>query len=111
MNRIELSLTIAIILFAAFVLGWAAHWLVHRFCGASGADPGEMDDMAKALQDAEETRDQAIACLQQREADLTSQLRQTKAELCAVMDGLREARREAEELRTHILKPEPGAKG
>ena len=55
--------------------------------------------MSKALHDAEETRDQAITYLQQREAELTNQLSQTEAELNAAMDGLRDARQDAEELR------------
>ena len=61
------------------------------------------------LHDAEETRDQAITYLQQREAELTNQLAQTEAELSAAMDGLREARREAEELRAWIERSQGGA--
>lgn len=102
MNRTEFVIAIAIILFVAFALGWFANWLVHRLSRVTGADLSEMDNMAKALHDAEETRDQAIAYLQQREAELTNQLTQTEAELRAAMDGLREARQEAEELRTYI---------
>ena len=45
---------------------------------------------------------QAITYLQQREAELTNQLVQTEAELAAAMEGLRDARREAEELRTYV---------
>lgn len=102
MNRIEFIIVIAIILFVAFVLGWLAHWLVARFNQVSSADLNEMESLAKALHDAEETRDQAIAYLQQREAELTGQLSQTEAELRAAMDGLREARHETEELRVYI---------
>jgi prophage endopeptidase len=59
--------------------------------------------MAQALHEAEEVRDQAITYLQQREAELTNQLAQTEAELRAAMDGLREARHEAEETaRAHL---------
>ena len=57
---------------------------------------------AKALHDAEETRDKAIHYLQHREAELTNQLAQTEAELKAAMDGLRNARHEAEDLRAYI---------
>jgi prophage endopeptidase len=101
-NRIEFVVAIAIILFVAFVLGWLAHWLIARFNQVSSADLNEMEALAKALHDAEETRDQAIAYLQQREAELTGQLSQTEAELRAAMDGLREARHETEELRVYI---------
>jgi chromosome segregation ATPase len=102
MNRFDFVFAIAIILFVAFVLGGLAHWLLARFNQVSSADLDEMDALAKALHDAEETRDQAIAYLQQREAELTGQLSQTEAELRAAMDGLREARQETEELRRYI---------
>ena len=102
MNRIEFIVAIAIILLVAFALGWLGHWLVARFSQVSSADLNEMDALAKALHDAEETRDQAIAYLQQREAELTGQLSQTEAELRAAMDGLREAMHETEEMRLYI---------
>ncbi len=102
MNRTEFIVATAIILFVAFALGWFAHWLVHRFTRVSRADMGELDRMAQELHEAEETRDQAITYLQQREAELTNQLSQTEAELAAAMEGLREARHEAEELRGYV---------
>ena len=102
MNRTELIITTAAVLFIAFVLGWFAHWLVHRFSRVSGSEMGELDKMAQQLHDAEEQRDQAVAYFQQREAEMTNQLQQTEAELRAAMDGLREARQEAEELRAII---------
>jgi prophage endopeptidase len=40
--------------------------------------------------------------METREAELTSQIAQTEAELRAAMDGLREARQEAEEMRAYI---------
>ena len=102
MNRTEFIIATAIILFVAFVLGWFVSWLVNRFTRVTKAEIGELDKMAQALHEAEETRDQAITYLQQREAEMTNQLSQTEAELRAAMDGLREARREAEELRAYI---------
>ncbi|MCX7300797.1 MAG: hypothetical protein NTX73_10560 [Rhodobacterales bacterium] len=102
MNRTEFIIATAIILFVAFVLGWFASWLVNRFTRVTQADIGELDKMAQSLHEAEETRDQAITYLQQREADISNQLSQTEAELRAAMDGLRDARREAEELRAYI---------
>lgn len=99
MNRTEFILTTAVILFVAFALGWFANWLVHRFTRVSSADIGELDRMSQELHEAEETRDQAITYLQQREAELTNQLSQTEAELSAAMEGLRDARHEAEQLR------------
>ncbi|MGB0798006.1 MAG: hypothetical protein ACPGRD_01635 [Planktomarina sp.] len=102
MNRAEFIFTTAIILFVAFCLGWFANWLVHRFTRVSQSDVGELDKMAQALHEAEETRDQAIAYLQQREAEMGNQLAQSEAELRAAMGGLRDARTEAEELRAYI---------
>lgn len=102
MNSSEFIIVTAIILFVAFMLGWFANWLVQRFSNVTGADMSEIDKMAQALHEAEETRDEAITYLQQREAELTSQLHQSEAELRAAMDGLRDAREEAEELRAYI---------
>ncbi len=102
LNRTEFVVVTAIILFVAFCLGWFANWLVHRFTRVSAGDVAELERMSQELHDAEETRDQAITYLQQREAELTNQLNQTEAELRAAMDGLRDARQEAEELRTRL---------
>lgn len=102
MNRTEFIIATAIILFVAFLLGWFASWLIHRVARVTQSDMGELDQMAQSLHEAEETRDQAVTYLQQREAELTSQLNQTEAELRAAMDGLRDARQEAEELRMYI---------
>lgn len=102
MNRMQFIIVTAIILFVAFCLGWFAHWLIHRFSRVGQADVSQLEKMSQELHDAEETRDQAITYLQQREAELINQLTQTEAELSAAMDGLREARTETEELRTYI---------
>ena len=104
MNRSEFIIVTAIILFVAFCMGWFANWLIHRFTRVLKGDIGELERMAQELHEAEETRDQAITYLQQREAELTNQLAQTEAELAAAMDGLRDARHEAEELRAYIEK-------
>ena len=64
--------------------------------------PSVVDRLAQALHEAEETRDQAIIYLEQREAELSNQIAQTEAELRAAMDGLRDARHEAEEMRAYI---------
>jgi len=109
MNRTEFIIATAAVLFVAFCLGWFASWLVNRFTRVTKAEIGELDRMAQALHEAEETRDQAIIYLQQREAEMSNQLHQTEAELRAAMDGLREARHEAEELRTYIERYNVGA--
>ncbi|MEX0348838.1 MAG: hypothetical protein AB3N15_05380 [Paracoccaceae bacterium] len=102
MNRTEFIITTAIILFVAFAMGWFANWLVHRFTRVRQSDVADLDRMSQELHEAEETRDQAITYLQQREAELSNQLAQTEAELRAAMEGLRDARQEAEELRARL---------
>lgn len=102
MNRTEFVITIAVILFIAFALGWFASWLMHRFSRVTTSDIAELESMSQALHDAEEMRDQAITYLQHREAELTNQLSQTEAELAAAMEGLRASRQEAAELRRYI---------
>jgi septal ring factor EnvC (AmiA/AmiB activator) len=102
MTRIEFIIATAIILFVAFCMGWFANWLIHRFTRVAQSDVDQLERMSQELHEAEETRDQAITYLKQREAELTNQLAQTEAELSAAMDGLRDARQEAEELRQYI---------
>lgn len=108
MNRTEFIIFTAIVLFVAFILGWFASWLVHRLTRVSKEDIGELDKMAHQLHEAEEQRDQAITYLQHRESEMTNQLHQTEAELRAAMDGLRDARQEAEELRAYVERVNQG---
>ena len=72
------------------------------FC--SGGDIAEMDLLAQALHEAEETRDQAILYLEQREAELMEQAAQTEAELRATSDSLKDARREVDDLTSYIAR-------
>ena len=108
MNRTEFVIATAIVLFVAFMLGWFAHWILSRFTRVSQADVDQLEKMSQELHEAEETRDQAITYLQQREAELTNQLTQTEAELSAAMEGLRDARHEAEELRAYVERVSAG---
>ena len=108
MNRTELIVATAIVLFIAFLLGWFAHWLIHRFVRVGQGDMSDLDSMAQQLHEAEEQRDQTVTYFQQLEAEMTNQLNQTEAELRAAMEGLREARHEAEELRAYIEKVNAG---
>ena len=102
MNRTEFIIVTAIILLLAFALGWFSYWLLHRFTRVAGGDMAEMDNLAQSLHEAEELRDQALTYLEQREAELMNQISQTEAELRAAMEGLRDARHEAEEMRAYI---------
>ena len=108
MNRTEFIVTITIILFVAFCLGWFANWLVHRFSRVSQSDIGELDKLAQSVHEAEDLRDKALAYIDQREAEMSNKLSQTQAELDAAMEGLRDARTEAEELRSYIERQNSG---
>jgi hypothetical protein len=102
MNRLEFIVATSIILFVAFGLGWFCYWILHRFSRIGAADMNEVDRLAQALHEAEESRDQALIYIEQREAELTNQISQVEAELRAAMDGLRDARHEAEDMRAYI---------
>ncbi len=102
MNRTEFITVTAIILFAAFALGWFASWVIHRLTRPTQGDMNELDRMAQQLHDAEESRDAALALLETREADLNSRLSGTDTELRAAIEGLRDSRAEIEELRDYI---------
>ncbi|MGV8950705.1 MAG: hypothetical protein ACOH2M_06335 [Cypionkella sp.] len=102
MNRTEFIVATAIILLLAFAAGWFTYWLLHRFTRVAGGDVAEMDKLAQSLHEAEELRDQALVYLENRESELMNQIAQTEAELRAAMEGLRDARHEAEEMRAYI---------
>ncbi|KAF0675984.1 hypothetical protein [Profundibacterium mesophilum] len=102
MNRSEFIIATALVLFVAFILGWFASWLVHRLSRVTQSDLGELDAMAQSMHEAEEERDRALATLKRREAEMSNQLSQTEAELRAAMEGLRDARHEAEEMRAYV---------
>ncbi|ABL68739.1 MULTISPECIES: hypothetical protein [Paracoccus] len=102
MNRTEFIVATAIILFAAFMLGWFASWLIHRLSRVTRAEMGELESMAQQLHEAEEARDRAVDELETREADLVARLSTTEAELRAAQGQLRESLTEIEELREYI---------
>ena len=102
MNRTQFVIATAIILFAAFLLGWFARWLIGRLGRVSRAEMGELDRMAQALHNAEEERDRAVNLLETREAALIARLGRAEAELRATQAQLHESRTEIEELRGYI---------
>ena len=104
MNRTQLIIATAIVLLAAFALGWFTYWLLHRFSRVAGGDIAEMDHMAQSLHAAEEARDHAILYLEQREAELMDQIAQTEAELTATLENLQDARREVKDLGDYIAR-------
>lgn len=102
MNRQEFIIATAIILFAAFVLGWFASWLIHRLSRVTRAEIDALESMAQDLHEAEEARDSAVTQLEEREADLVARLGTTESALKSAEDELVEARAEIEELRAYI---------
>jgi len=101
-NGTEFVAATAAILFVAFLAGWFTHWLISRITRVTRAAMDDLDKMAQEVHRAEDERDNAITYMQQREAELTSRLSQTEAELSAAMEGLGAARAEAEDLRDYI---------
>lgn len=83
--------------------------LVHRLTQGRAADLGELDRLAGELRDAESQRDEALAYLKTREAELLADLAQTRAELAATMEALGGARAETEDLRAWIDKVTRGS--
>lgn len=104
MDRQQFIVVTAVTLFAAFLLGWIASWLINRLTRASAVDAGELDRMAHQLQEAEEARGAAVAALSAREAEMHERLAEAEAETRAAVAGLRESRTEIEELRDYIEK-------
>lgn len=102
MNRTEFITLTAIILFAAFILGWVMRLLVARLTRPAKADMNELDRMAQQLHEAEEERDAALEKMKQREAELQNRLVGAEADRQAMMDALRDSRSEIEELRVYI---------
>lgn len=102
MTRNEFIIATAIMLFAAFILGWFASWLIHRLSRVTRADIGALESMAQQLHDAEEARDSAVQALEDREADLVAKLGTAESEAKSAQDELAEARAEIEELRLYI---------
>ena len=102
MNRTELIVIIAIILFLTFLIGWFLSWVYAKLKSINAVNINEIDDLAKRLHEAEEARDQAMSYIQQRELELINQLTQSEAELSAAMEGLGAARREAGDLQSQL---------
>jgi len=102
MNHTQFIIAMTIVLFLAFGLGWFASWLVHRLTRVTQANISDLDEMARNLHEAEEARDEALTYFERRERELMTQVSQSDAELRAAMEGLRDARAEAEDLRAYI---------
>ena len=100
MDQNELTLAIAGALVASVVLGWILRWFFERLNNGSGPRSiRKTADMAAQLHEAENARAQAETRLTQVEADLSTQLSQTRSELTVALDDAARATAQAEEVR------------
>lgn len=102
MTRDDLILATALVLFAAFALGWICCWIIGRLTRPGRAEFDHHDRLAADLHEAESARDQAIAEAKEREAALHERLAFASSELAQGRVALQEAAEEIEELRDYI---------
>ncbi|NHF72168.1 hypothetical protein [Paracoccus xiamenensis] len=109
MTRDNLIIAIALVLFAAFLLGWFASWLVGRVTRPGRAELKVLDRLAQDLHEAETALERVTGEGLQREAAMHERLAFSASELATARSALQEASEEIEELRgyidTHIAKP------
>lgn len=101
MNRTELTVLVASTFMIAILIGWVLRWLFSRI-NRSGLGGGHSNDLAARLHASEEARDKAYSERDATVKDVQNRLAQTEAELSAAMEGLGNARREADDLRRQI---------
>lgn len=96
--------------FAAFLLGWLAHWLWALTTRPRAHEAERVEQLASELLQAEAERDAFRTAKEttettlthdfsERAEDLEAKLREREAELAAAMEGLGEARREINQLK------------
>lgn len=102
MTRDDFILATALVLFAAFVVGWLSCWLISRLTRPGRADLDAVQRLTQELHEAERTRDAAISDSKQREAALHERLAFSGTELANARSALSEAAQEIEELRAYI---------
>lgn len=102
MNSTELTLAVAGTFLLAILIGWTLRWIFSRLNRSSTTVSAGSNELAARLHTAEEARDAAFRERDDAVRELRNKLDQTEAELEAAMDGLGQARREAEELRSRI---------
>lgn len=101
MNRTELTFLVAATFMIAILIGWTLRWIFTRI-NQSGLNNIGSNDLAARLHTAEEERDAAFADKEAVVREVQNKLVQTEAELAAAMEGLGDARREANDLRMEI---------
>ena len=104
MNRIELTLAIAAALMLAVLLGWVLRWLFGRLNAPGPREITRAKQLAAELAAAQEARSAAERRLAEVEHAFADQLTQARAELEATLEGLAQARAQAEEIRAAYLR-------
>ena len=110
MTRDNLIIAIALVLFAAFLLGWFSCWLVGRISRPGKAELNVLDRLTEDLHEAEAALERLTGEGQDREATMHERLAFSASELTTARGALQEASEEIEELRayieSHIAKPQ-----
>ncbi|MCV6596274.1 MAG: hypothetical protein OIF40_04215 [Mangrovicoccus sp.] len=102
MDRTQVITALALLLFGSFVLGFLTHWIVTRLSRVSHRDLDELDNMAEALHQAEETRDTLMAERHKVEHESKRKIHQLEVELRGATEAMKTAQADAKELRAFI---------
>ena len=131
LDSAELTFAIAGVLLLAFWLGWLVHWIWSRLVARALSDTERLSELATRADEAERAREQAVAAremaekllaereaemkaemekmqtrldgaIEGREAALTEELREVRADAAVSMEGLRSARAQVLELEAEI---------
>jgi len=102
MNRTELTALVAATFIFAILIGWTLRWMYTRIGQAGLATSGRSNDLASRLHAAEEARDEAFRDRDDTIGEMKRKLVQTEAELAAAMEGLGDARRDAQAMRQQL---------
>ncbi len=102
MNRTELTVLVASTFMVAILIGWILRWLYGRIGQAGLSTSGGSNDLAARLLAAEADRDAAFQDRDETVGDMKKRLVQTEAELKAAMEGLGDARRDADAIRRQL---------
>ncbi|MDO5641012.1 MAG: hypothetical protein Q4G26_01305 [Paracoccus sp. (in: a-proteobacteria)] len=102
MTRDDLIIATALILFAAFVLGWFSGWMITRLTRPGRAEIARHHQLAAEFHSAEAAHIAAMAEAKEREAALHERLAFVGSELAQSRAALEDATTEIEELRDYI---------
>lgn len=99
MDRNELTLAVAGVLVAAFLLGWVMHWFFARMHAHGPRNAARTADMASRLHAAEAARDQTARAMAEAEAVAQRRIAGLEADLAAARSAVGHAEAQTEEIR------------